>query len=42
MLVCILEEKTITEGQIMGCICYSLISLCEQLTSAMDDRYQIH
>lgn len=39
MLVYILEEKTIIEGQIMGYICYSLILLCEQLTSAMDDTY---
>ena len=39
MLVCILEEKTITEGQIMGYICYSLILLCEQLTLATDDTY---
>lgn len=39
MLVCVLKEKTITEGQIMGYICYSLILLCEQLTSAMDDTY---
>lgn len=39
MSVCILEEKTITEGQIMGYICYSLILPCEQLTSAMDDTY---
>lgn len=39
MLVCILEEKTITEGQIMGYICYSLILLCEQFTSALDGTY---
>lgn len=39
MLVCVLEEKTTTEGQIMGYICYSLILLCELLTSAMDATY---
>lgn len=39
MLVCILDEKTIIEGQIMGCICYSLILLCEQLTSAVGETY---